>query len=53
MRRKRTVRTMPMVPVIQTTEQAEAHQYRLLQARELLIEAGFVEQPDGSFRQPG
>jgi hypothetical protein len=30
----------------------DAHQYRLWQAGKLLASAGYVEQPDGSWRKP-
>jgi len=30
----------------------DAHQYRLEQARKLIASAGYIEQPDGSWRKP-
>lgn len=33
-------------------EPSDAHKYRLWQVREQLREAGYVEQPDGTWKRP-
>jgi hypothetical protein len=39
--------------LLSTGATADAHKYRLMQARNLLTEAGYVEAPDGTWRLPG
>jgi hypothetical protein len=33
-------------------DEADAYQWRLHQARELLRDLGYIEQPDGTWRKP-